>query len=86
VLLSVLHQLSPNGLGQLIKTFIGEDSEMMLSLVIGGLGGIIVLMLLTSYALANLGQARDLRHLLDIYAAERGIYFGLEDMDDLQIS
>ncbi len=86
VLLSVLHQLSPNGLGQLIKTVIGDDSEMMLSMIIGGLGGIIVLILLISYALANLGQARDLRHLLDIYAAERGIYFGLEDKDDLQIS
>jgi hypothetical protein len=33
------------------------------------------------YSLANTHQARDIRHLIDLYAAEQGIYFGLENMD-----
>ncbi|WP_298918603.1 hypothetical protein [uncultured Algimonas sp.] len=32
---------------------------------------------------ARLGEARDLRHLIELHAAERGIYFGLEDEDDM---
>jgi hypothetical protein len=44
---------------------------------------IIMIVLLMSYALAAFNQARDIRHIIDLRAAERGIYFGLEDIDDL---
>ena len=33
---------------------------------------------------SRLGEARDIRHIIDLHAAERGIYFGLEDTDDMQ--
>ncbi|GLQ19875.1 hypothetical protein GCM10007854_08300 [Algimonas porphyrae] len=45
-----------------------------LSLLAGGLG----------FGIANLSNARDIRHLIDLHAAERGIFFGLEDEDALQ--
>lgn len=38
--------------------------------------------LFLTYAVLCLGQAREIRHLIDLHAAERGVYFGLEDMDE----
>ena len=43
-----------------------------------------LLLLILIYSISCLNQARDIRHLIDLFAAERGIYFGLEDMSDLQ--
>jgi len=39
----------------------------------------VMLMFVVGYAIANLGQSRDIKNLIDVYAAERGIFFGLED-------
>lgn len=44
----------------------------------------IALVIILLFAVASLNQARDIRHLIDLIAAERGIYFGLEDVSDLQ--
>lgn len=38
------------------------------------------------YGLLSLGQAREIRHLIDLHAAERGVYFGLEDSEDLPVN
>lgn len=38
------------------------------------------------YGTLCLGQAREIRHLIDLHAAERGVYFGLEDSEDLPVN
>jgi len=45
---------------------------------------LIFLIFVLVFALASLNQARDIRHIIDLQAAERGIYFGLEDAEKLQ--
>ena len=44
----------------------------------------LLLALLLISGASRLGDARDMRHLIDLHAAERGIYFGLEDSDEFQ--
>ena len=45
--------------------------------------GILTIALITFYALSAANHARDLRHLIDIGAAARGVYFGAEDADGM---
>jgi hypothetical protein len=83
-LLAVFHQILPKGLGATILEFYDDRATLSL-LAITSLICVFFIMIVALYALANLNQARDIRHLIDLYAAERGIYFGLEDMDDLNL-
>jgi len=81
--LAILHQLSPNGLGALIFSF--YEKELLFMSVLG----IVIVTLVIGialFALATLSQARDIRNLTDLHAAERGIYFGLEDMEELSLT
>lgn len=86
LLVTFFNQVTQGGFTQFFKNLKAEDPTFFAVLIAGILGGVTVIALLAIFAIANLGQARDLRHLLDIHAAERGIYFGLEDMDDLNLS
>ena len=81
--LAILHQFSPDGLGALVQTHFESDF-----LFLTVLGATVILMVIgvALFALANLSQARDIRHLIDLHAAERGIYFGLEDMEELSLT
>ena len=81
--LAILHQLSPDGLGALIQKYFESD---FLFLTVLGTTVIISVIGVALFALANLSQARDIRHLIDLHAAERGIYFGLEDMEELSLT
>ncbi len=84
--IAILHQLLPNGLGATILDFYNDDQAAIIGLAMGFIIGITLISIIALYALGNLNQARDIRHLIDLHAAERGIYFGLEDMDDLSLS
>ena len=79
-ILALFHQLSPQGLGALILDVYDNDTA-LLTVIIISLLTLALIIFIAIYAVANLNQARDVRHLIDLYAAERGIYFGLEDMD-----
>lgn len=86
LLVTFFNQVTQGSFTQFFKTMRAEDPTFFTVFMAGILGGVAVIALLAIFAVANLGQARDLRHLMDIHAAERGIYFGLEDMDDLNLS
>jgi len=77
--LALLHQILPGGLSQIVSYIQGEGPF----LIYWNIGLMIIvsvmLMFVVGYAIANLGQSRDIKNLIDIYAAERGIFFGLED-------
>ena len=78
-LLALANQLLPGGIGEFVVNAMGGDSSDYITFLIGGTLGIIYLLIYGVYALSHLTQARDIRQLIDIYAAECGIYFGLED-------
>ena len=82
-LIALANQLLPGGIGNFAIELLGGDTNAYLGALLGGCVGIILLVIFTIYALAHLTQARDIKNLIDIYAAQRGIYFGLEDIDDL---
>lgn len=86
LLLTLFHQLSDGALAILFRQVYNESPTAFWRFVFGGLFIVVLFGSLAIYALANLNQARDIRHLIDIYAAERGIYFGLEDMDNLSLN
>lgn len=71
--LAVLHQVLPKGLGGTIIDLYDSEAA-LLFLATGTLIGIVLIAIVAMYALANLNQARDIRHLIDLHAAERGIY------------
>lgn len=81
--LALLHQLSPEGLGALIAAV--YENEFIFMAVLGGIVATLVIGI-ALFALSTLSQARDIRHLIDLHAAERGIYFGLEDMEELSLT
>jgi hypothetical protein len=85
-IMALAHQLLPNGLGASIINFYNDDMVALSILILAAVLATIFIFLIGAYALVNLNQARDIRHLIDLHAAERGIYFGLEDMDDLSLN
>jgi len=81
--LTVLNLLLPGGIAGMLVLSYGDEKLATLSFFIGFMFTFFVLVLMLSYSLAALNQARDIRHLIDLHAADRGIFFGLEDADDL---
>jgi len=86
ILVTFFNQVTQGGFTNIFRSMKLESPTLFTILISGIIGGIVAIALMAIFAVANLGQARDLRHLIDIHAAERGIYFGLEDMDDLNLS
>jgi len=86
LLVTFFNQVTEGGVTDIFRSIRSEDPAIFAFLISGLIGAIVAISLMVIFAIANLGQARDLRHLIDIHAAERGIYFGLEDMDDLNLS
>ncbi|MEL6686078.1 MAG: hypothetical protein AAFP97_00480 [Pseudomonadota bacterium] len=64
-----LYASAPGGIAIILSTLIAA---------------LVVLFIILVWGASRLGEARDIRHLIDLYAAERGIYFGLEDADTFQ--
>jgi hypothetical protein len=84
LLLTVINLLFPGSLGRIfLSTF--EVSQQFLMIQLGVMFLTLSwLLAVLIYAVACLNQARDIRHLIDLTAAERGIYFGLEDIVEMQ--
>jgi hypothetical protein len=83
LLLTFANLLVPGGLGQLLKDTYGGDVEG--SFIFGGLvlASVIFAACVSIFALAQLNRARDIRNLIDLHAANRGIYYGLEDAGEM---
>lgn len=79
--LALIHQLSADGLGAFFLSVYGESEVGIAILLSTSFLVALGVALVAIYSLANMHQARDIRHLIDLYAAEQGIYFGLEDME-----
>ena len=82
LVLTVANLLSPNGIGAMFLAA-PSDEGILLLLIAVIVFALLTLTSIITYALAGLNQARDIRHIIDLQAAERGIYFGLEDIDEM---
>ena len=85
ILLTVMNILAPNLLDSLRNLFnIIANVSFQTQLAPVLFLSVVALWTATflTYAVLCLGQAREIRHLIDLHAAERGVYFGLEDMDE----
>ena len=82
ILLSVIHQLSNGG----IKEFIGwlhQGDALSMAVIFGFIVFFaMIVFFVVVYAVASLNQARDIRHLIDLFAADRGLFFGLDDLGE----
>lgn len=83
IMLSVAHQLTDGGVSKLFEFIHQGDTAAIVGLIVGGIFALVALFAVLLYALASLNQARDMRHLIDLFAADRGVYFGLEDTGNL---
>ncbi|GGX62444.1 hypothetical protein GCM10011309_10520 [Litorimonas cladophorae] len=81
LILTILNQLTEQGIGHFLKSAYGEAA--LYGLIAGFLTTVLLVGLMIAFTLASLNQARDIRHIIDLQAAERGIYFGLEDAGDM---
>ena len=82
ILLSVIHQLTDGGIKELIEWWHQGDPLAMIGLFGGLAGFVIAAFFVIVYAVACLNQARDIRHLIDLFAADRGLFFGLDDLGE----
>jgi len=83
ILLSIAHQLTDGGVGKIFELIHQGDVSVMFGMVFAFIFLGLIIFFVLVYALACLNQARDIRHLIDLFAADRGVYFGLEDSGDL---
>ena len=83
IMLSVAHQLTDGGVRKLFEFIHQGEFVAIIFMIVFGIFMLMLLFLVLVYALASLNQARDIRHLIDLFAADRGVYFGLEDSSDL---
>lgn len=82
LVLTLVSQMTSGSLGaNVIEIY--RKAGGLLFIAVMTLFACLALAFMIAYALAALNQARDIRHLIDLHAAERGIYFGLEDAGDL---
>lgn len=84
IVVAILSQISSGQIWAGMWAFYSEDPYQWLALAIPVAFALTALIIIMAVGATRLGQARDIRHLIDLFAADRGIYFGLDDMDDLQ--
>ncbi|MGB6231358.1 MAG: hypothetical protein WBF53_14670 [Litorimonas sp.] len=84
VLLTVLNLVLPGSPAELFRFFTATTQGAAIIFTTLLVGYLIFLAGIMGYSVVQLSNARDIRHLIDLHAAERGIYFGLEDADGLQ--
>lgn len=82
LILTLANMLLKGGIGQLLRSLYGGDSASLILFLVASGFALIGLVFLLMWAIIQLNQARDIRHLIDVFAAQRGIYFGLEDAGD----
>jgi len=84
IILTILSQTTSGRFWTDVLAIVSDDSSGLLALIATFLTVIILLFFFIGAGAKRLGTARDIRHLIDLLAADRGIYFGLDDTDDLQ--
>lgn len=82
ILISVIHQLSNGGIKEFFEWLLQGDTIAMAGMFGGIAGFVIAVFIVVVYAVASLNQARDIRHLIDLFAADRGLFFGLDDLGE----
>ena len=82
LVLTVMSQIFSGSIGEAISEIYLDDQGRLAFLLACGFA-VVATIFNMSKALAGLNQARDIRHVIDVQAAERGIYFGLEDIDEM---
>ena len=82
ILISVIHQLSNGGIKEFFEWLLQGDTIAMAGMFGGIAGFVIAVFFVVVYAVASLNQARDIRHLIDLFAADRGLFFGLDDLGE----
>lgn len=83
IIVAVLSQVSSGKIWADMWSFYAEDAAQWLAFAIPMTMAFITLVIILAVGATRLGQARDIRHLIDLIAADRGIYFGLDDTDTL---
>ncbi len=82
ILLSVIHQVTNGGIKEFFELF-HQGDNLAMAFIFGGIGlSVIAVFFVVVYAVASLNQARDIRHLIDLFAADRGLFFGLDDLGE----
>jgi len=84
IIIAILSQVSSGQVWADLWSFYTEEAYQWLALAVPLVLALITVLIVLASGATQLGQARDIRHLIDLFAADRGIYFGLDDMDDLQ--
>lgn len=83
IIITILSQISSGQIWEIYWSLYEGDPIQGVGLVTPILIAVAMLMWIIGLGATRLGQARDMRHLIDLFAADRGIYFGLDDTDDL---
>lgn len=81
--LTVLNILTPGSVPEFIASLYADDPDVLSFLIVFTSVVLCLGLFVIGFSVASLGYARDIRHLIDLFAAERGIYFGLEEAGDL---
>lgn len=79
----VMNLLMPGTSADILRSVIAESDGMIIAVTLVLIGYLCLVAVVMGYSVIQLSNARDIRHLIDLHAAERGIYFGLEDTDPL---
>lgn len=83
IIVAILSQISSGEIWAAYWSLYTGDGVRWIALVAPIIIALAILMMILATGATRLGQARDIRHLIDLIAADRGIYFGLDDADNL---
>ncbi|MGB3455792.1 MAG: hypothetical protein WBG08_04395 [Litorimonas sp.] len=83
VLVTVVTQVTDGRIWTDLFALYSQEPDAVLVMGSAVLLSVLGVLLIMAIGATRLGEARDLRHLIDLNAADRGIHFGLED-DPLQ--
>lgn len=84
IIVAILSQISSGKIWASYWALYDGSAAQWITLATPVIISLFLLMTVLALGASQLGQARDIRHLIDLLAAERGIYFGMDDMDDSQ--
>lgn len=83
IIVTILSQISSGQLWNNLWSTYSDEPYGWLAIAVPLVTSLSILILVLAVGATRLGQARDIRHLIDLIAADRGIYFGLDDTDTL---
>jgi hypothetical protein len=83
IIVTILSQISSGQLWNNLWSTYSDEPYGWLAIAAPTIVALSCLIIILAIGATRLGQARDIRHLIDLFAADRGIYFGLDDTDSL---